>query len=298
MRVSVCVSAAVFSTAAFSAITPFNVARQADVITGVLSGVGEKITAVDSAVTAYDGSDAEPVLDAGKTLVSTINSGVATAKASEDLTLEGSLALQDPVKDLTDKASSLVDNLTGKRSLIAEKRQCATTRAVVNDIDAASNELIDTIVAKVPQEAQGIAQTLVSDLQAVLAKAKTNFNEQNCVDAAAAPSQSSAQSSAQPSTSAQPSGKPSEAPAATTTAKPVEQPSGTVAPTAKPSSAQLTYGASSAHGEVPSGSPTAVVPPPPAHTGTPTGPVVVPTAGAGALLPPCLVAVGVAVAML
>lgn len=271
MKVSAYVSLVAFGSAALAGVT----VRQADVITGILSDVGTKISSVESAAAAYNGN-ADPVVDASKTLVSTINDGVTKAKGSEELTLEGALGLQQPVKDLTDKASSLVDTLTGKREEIAKNGQCSITRTQVGDIDSASNELINAIVAKVPTEAQSIAETLVADLKAVLAKAKTNFNEANCVD--------SAQASSAPASSAASSSAPaaSSAPASSGAAPATSKPAGS-------SAAAPTHGASSA---APTG--TAVVPP---HH-TPSSPVVVPTAAAGALVAPGLLAMGVAAALL
>lgn len=276
MKVSAYLSAALFGTAALSAVAP----RQVSVITGVLSDVQDSIGKVDSAVNAYNGGDSSPVVDAGKSLVSTINDGNSKASGVSELSLEDALSLQAPVKSLTSKAQTLVDDLTSKRSVIAENGECATTRTLVGDIDSSSNTLINTIVGKVPQDAQSIAESLVADLKAVLAKAKDNFSEANCVD-----SKAPASSSAAAGSSAAPTGASS------------------AAPTGGASSAAPTSAAPTATGGYPTGKPTGgagsssvvVVP-----TGTPTqsGIVTVPTGAAGALLPPAAIAVGLAVALL
>lgn len=154
--------------------------RDLATITGVLSKVDTGINNLDTAVKAYTGGSGTNIISVANTLISTINAGKTTVDGQPQLSLADSLALQGPVKTITNSATTLVDDLTAKRSLIISNKLCATTRGLVTKIDSSANALIDSVVSKVPAAAQGIAEGLVADLKAVLAKAKANFSTANC----------------------------------------------------------------------------------------------------------------------
>ncbi|KAK0384873.1 hypothetical protein NLU13_7351 [Sarocladium strictum] len=146
----------------------------------VLNEVNSDIIDLNNAVTAYTGGTGTTVISRADTLIGTLNAGVTTANAQPMLTLSESLALQGPVQTVTGSTRDLVDDLTAKRPLIISNGLCATTRGRVNTINTSANNLINAIVAKVPAAAQSIAERLVSDLRAELARAKTNFSTSNC----------------------------------------------------------------------------------------------------------------------
>lgn len=293
MKVSASISIAVFSTAALSGLAPIK-ARQIDVITSILESVGEGIEGVDSAATAYDGSDSSGLISASEDLVSTINEGTTTAEGSEDLDLEGALGLTGPVEELTDQATALVDNLTSKRDLIAENGECGTTREQVSNINTASNELIDAVISKVPEAAQDIAEGLAADLRAVLEEAQENFSEANCVDAEGGGGDETT-TEPTPEPTSEPTSEPTDGPTDAPTTEPTEAPTSepTDAPTPTP-----TDGSTPAPTSTPTETPTGVIPPPPGGNGTTTTPPPIPTGAAAGLFPAGALAIGLAAALL
>lgn len=296
MKFSASLSVAIFSTAVLSsAVVPSRVSRDAPsfierdlaTVTGVLNKVGGGIDDLDTVVKAYDGGDSGPVVDSAKSLVSTINAGKTTVDGSDDLTLEDALGLQEPVKALTNQASTLVDDLKSKLDTIAKAGECETTRGLIGSIDTSSNSLIDSVIAKVPEAAQTIAEGLAADLVAVLKDAKDSFSESNCVDAEGSEptTKPTSKATAEPTSTkatAEPTGETTAEPTGETTAEPTAEP--TTEATAEPTVTST---------------PTGVIPPPPSNgTETTTGVVPVPTAGAGTLIPAGALAIGFAVALL
>ncbi|KAF5603300.1 cell wall protein [Fusarium pseudocircinatum] len=160
---------------------PSLVQRDLATITGVLNDVGSGIDDLDSAVKAFKG-DSDPVVDAAESLVSVINDGKTKVDKSDDLSLSDALGLQDPVKDLTKQAETLTDDLKAKKPQLQEAGLCGTTRAQISNINDASKKLIASVVSKVPEAAQGIAEDLASGLTDVLNDAQDAFSEKNCVD--------------------------------------------------------------------------------------------------------------------
>jgi hypothetical protein len=170
MKFSISLATAVLATSAYA---------QIDVVQGVLDDVKSGIGSVGTAVQGFNG-ESGPLIDASEALVGTLTDGKTTVDGSSDLSLEDALGLQDPVKDLTTAAQSLVDELKAKKSAIAEGGFCDETREQITNINTASNSLIDAVVAKVPSAAQPIAEGLVADLKSVLQEAQDEFSEANC----------------------------------------------------------------------------------------------------------------------
>ena len=146
----------------------------------VLENVDTGINDLNTAVSAYTGGPGTNVISVANQLVTTINNGKTTIDAQPQLTLSEALALQQPVKTLTSSATTLVDSLTAKRPLFISNTLCTTARGLVGRISTSSNALINSVVAKVPSAAQGIAERLVRDLRAELTRAQTVVNAANC----------------------------------------------------------------------------------------------------------------------
>ncbi|KAM5345107.1 hypothetical protein ACJ41O_010969 [Fusarium nematophilum] len=235
---------------------PSLVERDLATVTEVLNDVGSGIDNLDSAVKSFNGGDSGPVVDAAESLVSAINDGKSRVDDSDDLSLSDALALQDPVEDLTDKAQTLTDDLKDRKSAIQEAGLCGTTRSQITDINSASQELIDSVVSKVPEGAQSIARELASALIDVLNDAQDAFSESNCADTGGASTSGQAVSNTAPATGTTDAGSlPSTAdipPASTTesaslpidsTAAPVVPPTPSDGATATPSAPVVTAGA-------------------------------------------------------
>lgn len=191
--------------------------RDVATITNVLGDVGSGIDDLDSAVQSYDGSDSTAVVDASKALLSTIQGGKTTVDGSGDLTLADALGLQSPVKDLTDKARNLSDNLQGKKDAIQGAGECSTTRKLVTDINEASKDLINAVISKVPSDAQPIAEGLASDLRKVLDDLQSAFSETGCVDSG---NEGGSSTESSPEPTPEPTGEPTAQPSQSATGSP------------------------------------------------------------------------------
>ncbi|KAK1766360.1 cell wall protein [Phialemonium atrogriseum] len=162
---------------------PSLVERDLPTVTSVIAKVDSGIKALDTAVQAFSGSDSD-VSSAGDALVSTIKAGTTTVDGSDDLSLADALGLQGAVTTLQGDANSLVDSLSAKKSAFEDAGLCASIRQQTTDISSASSDLIDAIVSKVPEAAQGIAKDLASGILKALAQAQSDFAEGSCTDKA------------------------------------------------------------------------------------------------------------------
>lgn len=155
-------------------------------IKGVLSEISTDIVALDTATKGFSGDPAE-LLDASNKLIKDLKDGKAKVDPVGGLTLTEALGLQAPTKDMQAKAESLVANLKEKKDALAAAGLCSVTRIQANEINEASRALIKTVVSKVPESAQSIAQTLVAPLLKALDEAKETFSEENCKDSGTPP---------------------------------------------------------------------------------------------------------------
>lgn len=162
---------------------PSLVERDLPTVTSVIAKVDSGIKALDTAVQAFSGSDSD-VSSAGDALVSTIKAGTTTVDGSDDLSLADALGLQGAVTTLQGDANSLVASLSAKKSAFEDAGLCASIRQQTTDISSASSDLIDAIVSKVPEAAQGIAKDLASGILKALAQAQSDFAEGSCTDKA------------------------------------------------------------------------------------------------------------------
>ncbi|KAJ4245280.1 hypothetical protein NW762_014150 [Fusarium torreyae] len=121
---------------------PSLVRRDLATVTGVFDDVGSGIDELDSAVKAFKG-DSDPVVDTAENLVNVINGGKTEVDKSDDLSLTDALALQDPVRSLTNKAEALTNDLKAKKTAFQEAGLCVTTRSQISEINGASQKLIN-----------------------------------------------------------------------------------------------------------------------------------------------------------
>ncbi|KAK8929130.1 Cell wall mannoprotein 1 [Metarhizium anisopliae] len=149
---------------------------QITVIQGVLTSVGSGIDGLNSAATGFNG-DVDAVKSKADALVSAIKSGKSKVDSSSDLTLTDALGLTDPVQGLTKKGQALADNFKAKRSDVEKAGACDTVRSELKDINDNSQDLIKSVVSKVPQDAQSIASSLAAGLTKVLNQAQDDFSE-------------------------------------------------------------------------------------------------------------------------
>ncbi|OJJ35993.1 hypothetical protein ASPWEDRAFT_93762, partial [Aspergillus wentii DTO 134E9] len=153
------------------------VERDLSTITGVLSGISDKVSALDSAIEAYKGGSVDPVQSASDNLVDAINSGTTKVKATDDLSAGDALGLTGPVSDLKDKIQTVIQHLTAKKSDIVKAKAGALTYNDLQDQKAAAQKLSDAIVSKVPKELDDIASGLASGISEAIGKGVDNFKD-------------------------------------------------------------------------------------------------------------------------
>ncbi|POS76782.1 cell wall protein [Diaporthe helianthi] len=156
--------------------------RDLATIQGVISDVSTKLTALNDAAQSFSG-DAGALTQASSDLSSTIQSGTSTVQGTDTLTLTDAVSLQSTVQGLQSNAQTLVDNLASKKSAIEQAGICDTVLKQSQGLSTDSQALIDAVVGKVPQEAQSIAQNLVSGFTATLEQNQANFAQGNCTNA-------------------------------------------------------------------------------------------------------------------
>ncbi|KAK9781176.1 putative Hydrophobic surface binding protein A-domain-containing protein [Seiridium cardinale] len=160
---------------------PTKVERDVATVSSVVAQVSSAIAQLDTSVKAFSG-DATQVQSDATSLVNAIGSGVTSISASTDLTLTDSVGLQSLVASLQTAGQTLVDDLSAKKTQFEQSSLCETVQSTISGISTSSKSLIDAVVAKVPEEAQSLAQSLASGLQTTLDKGATAFSSDNCIN--------------------------------------------------------------------------------------------------------------------
>lgn len=155
--------------------------RDLSTVKSVLSVVGDNIAGLDSAVKSFDGNPLK-LLTASDTLIKSLNDGKTKVDKSSGLSIIDTLGLLGPIIGLQNKADSLVADLKAKKTIIAKNGFCAVTLSQTTTINTATQNLINSVVAKVPGLLQGIARGLTSGLSKDLRDAMDIFSPANCKD--------------------------------------------------------------------------------------------------------------------
>ena len=158
------------------------VPRDLKAVQGALTTVQNDIDGLDSAVKSFNGN-ADPVVQASDKLIATIKKSDGDVGASGNLDLSGALGLTSSVSTLKNHAQTLANDLTSRKDAIQQAGQCDLTRQKITDINSASQDLISTVVSKVPAAAKGIAQKMAGGITDVLSKAQDSFSPENCRNA-------------------------------------------------------------------------------------------------------------------
>jgi len=165
-------AAAVLSlaTAALGAV----VVRDAATVQKVIETAQSDIEALTEAANAYSG-DKGPLVDAADTLINDLKEGQQTVEGSGELGIADAGILAGPVEDLAAAGSELTDALKAKKSQVEEAGECDTVQEKIDAIVTNSNNLIDTVIDLVVEDAKAIAEKLASQLTTVLDDAKASF---------------------------------------------------------------------------------------------------------------------------
>ncbi|RMZ43625.1 hypothetical protein AFCA_002654 [Aspergillus flavus] len=157
---------------------PANMERDLPTITGVLSGIGPKVDALDSAIQAYTGGDVTKVQQASDSLVDAINAGTTKVSGTSNLSGGDALGLPGPVNDLKQKITTAVTHLSSKKSQIVQAGKGAQTYNDLIQQKTAAKKLSDTIVSKVPENLQNLASGISGGISDAIEKGVQDFQDQ------------------------------------------------------------------------------------------------------------------------
>ncbi|GAB0138827.1 hypothetical protein EsDP_00007049 [Epichloe bromicola] len=161
--------------------------RDLATIKAAMTAAGTDIVGLDNSVKGFSG-DPNSLLSASNKLIQTLKDGKAKVDPSSSLSLAEALGLQEPAKDLQSKGDALLASLKSKKDAIAAKGLCEATFTQASGVNTASKALIDSVVSKVPEAAQGIAKGIVAGLLKDLKEAEDTFSPANCKNSGTAPS--------------------------------------------------------------------------------------------------------------
>ncbi|BCR87743.1 cell wall mannoprotein 1 family protein [Aspergillus chevalieri] len=170
-------SANVLATPTLEARSPTRVERDLASITGVLSGISDKVGTLHTAINNYNGGDTQPVESASDSLVDTINAGTTKVNGGDELSSMDALGLQQPVSDLKDKIQSTISDLNGKKQQIVAAGKGSLTYNDLQKQKAAALKLSDAIVSKVPDNLHDIAHSLASGISDAIQKGVEDFQD-------------------------------------------------------------------------------------------------------------------------
>ena len=170
-------SANVLATPTVEARGPTRVERDLASITGVLSGISDKVGTLHTAIKNYNGGETKPIESASDSLVDAINSGTTKVNGGDELNSMDALGLQKPVSDLKDKIQSTISDLNGKKQQIVDAGKGSLTYNVLQKQKSAALKLSDAIVSKVPENLHDIAHTLASGISDAIQKGVEDFKD-------------------------------------------------------------------------------------------------------------------------
>lgn len=170
-------SASVLATPTVEARGPTHVERDLASITGVLSGISDKVGNLHTAINNYNGGDTQPVQSASDSLVDAINSGTTKVNGGDELNSMDALGLQKPVSDLKDKIQSTISDLNGKKQKIVDAGKGSLTYNDLQKQKTAALKLSDAIVSKTPDNLHDIAHSLASGISDAIQKGVEDFKD-------------------------------------------------------------------------------------------------------------------------
>ncbi|KAI0201196.1 hypothetical protein F4808DRAFT_130351 [Astrocystis sublimbata] len=142
-------------------IMPFPTAAKRDI--DAVASIGEKIkeamTQLDDTVKAYE-KDPEQLKSDTENLIKTLKEGASNIAEGDSIDLKDALGLKDLAGSLTKAGKELVIDLQKKKSAFEESQLCEVVQGNIKDISGEVKGFVDSIVGKLPEETQGIAEKL------------------------------------------------------------------------------------------------------------------------------------------
>jgi hypothetical protein len=162
-------------------------------ITGVLAEVSSETSLLAAAVNAFPG-DTTTINNDNADLLSIIEAGIITVQGAGNLSLNDAIALLTPSMALQNQSAILINDLIAKTSLFEAAGLCQTTESQLTEISAASEDLINAVVAATPPEVQAISGLIITGFQEAFQNGTEAFGTGNCTDVSASSSTTAASS--------------------------------------------------------------------------------------------------------
>ncbi|KAF1814929.1 hypothetical protein P152DRAFT_447215 [Eremomyces bilateralis CBS 781.70] len=163
-------SAALFASAVVAHPAGILGARDLATITGVLNGIAADLTAVQTAVDAFTGAEAEAegVQTASEKLIADLTAGAATVAATGEISLTDALGLVPTSNSLNAAANATVTALIGKKPQFDALGQTETVAASLVAQKEGSTALLEAVADKGPESIRNVAAQQGAPLYAAL----------------------------------------------------------------------------------------------------------------------------------
>ncbi|KAF2675079.1 hypothetical protein BT63DRAFT_436057 [Microthyrium microscopicum] len=212
--------------------------RDLTTINGVLTTIGTKLSALDSAVNAFSG-DISALQSASDDVISTLKSGTSTISGTDTLSQTDAVGVATSVQTLETSVQKAVNDIISKKSAIVAGGFGGQVLKALQDQQSGSDALAKALTSKVPTELQSVATQLSAGIHTDIQKGIDAFQGTG----GSAPASSSSKGGAAP-TSTKTSAATSAVSAPTGSVAPISSgssPSGTVS--SAPSSPAVQTGA-------------------------------------------------------
>ncbi len=160
---------------------PTRVERDLPAISSAVGQVDTGIKNYDEAVKSFNG-DPTQLNSAAQSLVNTLNSATTLVQQSSNLTVNDAATLQGSITNLGTDGSTLITDLDSKKPAIQAAGQCANVLQQTTDISNATNNLVNAVVAKLPESVQSVGSQVASAISQILQQPIGDFSAGNCTN--------------------------------------------------------------------------------------------------------------------
>jgi hypothetical protein len=149
--------------------------RQVAAIVGVVNGIEQATSSLDTTVKAFNG-DPKALTAASQNVQDTVSKGVTTVNAASSITLTDSVQIQGQVSNLQKTIEDTVNDLISKKAMLLSAGAGTMVSKSLTDQLAGAKALQMAIGAKVPPEVQSLAQQLSAGINTSLQKGVDAFS--------------------------------------------------------------------------------------------------------------------------
>ncbi|ORY55830.1 hydrophobic surface binding protein A-domain-containing protein [Pseudomassariella vexata] len=176
----------ILSFVTLSVSAGFLVRRDVQTIQTVIQGIGTKLTKLDASIKAFDGKDFNTLATDALGLSDMLKQGTQKIQASQPITINEALTLQQTLAPIQDQGNTLVADIVAKKPTFEAAGLCDVIGSQTKDFGATAQALVDATVSKLPAAIQGIAQGQVGTFTASFDQTAAAFAPGNCTNAVAA----------------------------------------------------------------------------------------------------------------